>query len=73
MVKDLGMWKYTDETQYVLKEVDKEIETAKNEILDFGGIMASPYLEREYCRALGYLDGLRYLKKTIEESKDETT
>ena len=71
MALDLGFWKYTDETQKVLKDLDKEIETAKAEILDFGGVMSSPYLEREYCRALGYLDGLRYIKTLIEDTKNE--
>jgi hypothetical protein len=66
---DLGIWRHTEETQYVLKEVQAEVQTATREILEFGGLMTSPHLEREYCRALGYLDGLKYILTIIEESK----
>lgn len=67
---ELMLWKYTEETQSVLKELNKEIEKSKNEILEFGGLLTSPFLEREYCRALGYLDGLKYLTSIIEDSKE---
>jgi hypothetical protein len=64
---DFYIWTQTKETQEVVKELVNEIEKAKNEILDFGGLMTSPHLEREYCRALGYLDGLKFLKRYLEE------
>lgn len=70
---DLKYWKHTDETKYVMKEMMKELESAKSEILDFGGLIQSPELEREYCRAIGYIDGIRFVLKMIEENKDEFT
>ncbi len=66
-MNDFYIWKQSEESQEVLKELATETERATKEILDFGGLMTSPYLEREYCRALGYLDGLRFLKRFIEE------
>lgn len=69
------MWKYSEETQEVLSDLKEEIEKSKNELVDFGGIMTSPMLEREYCRAVGYIDGLKFIEKLIEkleERKDES-
>jgi hypothetical protein len=70
---DLTLWKSTEETQYTLKLMKEEVETATREILEFGGLMTSPHLEREYCRALGYLDGLKYVLSIIEDNKDEVS
>ena len=50
---DFELWRFTDETQHVLKEIAKRIESKKAELLDFGGLIRSPELIREYCYALG--------------------
>lgn len=68
---DVTIWKHTESTQKLLREIDYSISKAKNEILEFGGVMTSPYLEREYCRALGFIDGLKAVKEIIEDMKDE--
>ena len=70
-MSDRVMWKYLDETKHFLKELETEILRCERELLDAGGLITSPVLEREYCRAIGYIDGLRYIKVLIEESRDE--
>lgn len=72
---DMTLWKLHDGTREFLREVKEEIEQTEKEITD-GGLVISPVLEREYCRAVGYLEGLKFLveKLTIknEEIEDES-
>jgi hypothetical protein len=67
---EIGLWKYCDETQFVLKEIDKAIQIKIQEITDFGGLITSPQLEREYCVAIGAIQALKEIKQLIEESND---
>jgi hypothetical protein len=75
-MSDMTLWKLHDGTREFLREVKEEIEQTENEITD-GGLVISPALEREYCTAIGYLKGLKFLveKLTIknEEIEDEST
>lgn len=67
MLTDIYIWSQLDITKHVLKDLDTEIKRAEQEILD-GQLVVSGALEREYCRAIGYIDGLKFIKKTIEEA-----
>ena len=73
--EDLMMWKYTEGTHEVRVMIQTAIVQAERAIIDFGGLMGSQTLERDYCRAVGYIDGLKYIDKLLkpEEIKDEQT
>ena len=69
------MWQFMRETQSLLKEIDAELKLRKDEITEFGGLIRSEQLEREYCVAIGAIQGLSKVKQLIEEMKaddDET-
>lgn len=69
---DLETWKRQAGTQDILKKIQKEIQASKDEITN-GRLTISPALEREYCRAIGYLNGLQYIEELLkEESEDES-
>lgn len=72
---DLQLWKNNPETRIVLSELAQECERAKEEILN-GYLIISPSLEKEYCRAIGYIKGLEYIyeiiKKYTEEDNNES-
>lgn len=68
---DLSIWQNSEQTQDLLKIIFDEIETAKTELTEFGGIMRSVELEREYCHAVGYISALKFVKQVIEESVDK--
>lgn len=70
MSKDF-YWDGDAGTQKLEQKVQVEIDKAKDEITDEHGLLTSPSLEREYCRAHGYLSGLRKLKEFIKEVKEE--
>lgn len=70
MIPDIFFWKSNDTTQYILKKLDEEIENVEKELTS-GILITSSSLEREYCRATGYLDGLKFIKSTIKEVEDE--
>lgn len=63
---DLYVWASSPLTQKVLLGIQEEIEKAQEEILD-GSLIVSPALDREFCRAMGYIDGLKFLSKYIKE------
>lgn len=61
-------WKRSQETLQVLQNLSAEIQKAKNELVD-GALIASPVLEREYCRATGYIAGLQYIEDLLKEEE----
>lgn len=61
---DLVYWKLSDETKEVLKQIDEEIVKSEQELVE-GSLVISPALDREYCRAIGYLEGLRFIKEKL--------
>jgi hypothetical protein len=70
-MSNLKSWKYTEETQLVLKRVNAEINSKERELLDRGGLLLSPDIVKEYVYAKGRLDGINFVKQLIEEGKDE--
>lgn len=69
-VSDLLYWKLSDETKFVLKEITEEIQRQETEI-NSGSLMLSPTLDREYCYAVGYIAGLKYLKEKLSSGEIE--
>jgi hypothetical protein len=66
-----ALWKYLGTTQRVLEDIKEEIVKAKEELTD-GALVVSPALEREYCQAIGYINGLNFIVEMIENvNKDE--
>lgn len=65
-MKDTYLWKYDQVTQHFLKKLEKEAVKREREILDNGGIMKSPALDREYSYAIGFIAGLKHLDYLIE-------
>ena len=66
----LTYWKHQKETQYVLQELDQDIEDLKDKICD-GYLLEAPNIESAYTMALGELKGLRALKAILERDKEE--
>lgn len=67
------MWKLSSDTSDYLSELEKEIKTCEKELSD-GALIVSPALEREFCRAIGYLEGLKFsVKKATIEIQEENT
>lgn len=72
-IENLIYWKQSHETRQVLNLLLEEIQNSKDELLR-GSLMVSPALEREYCRGIGYIQGLQFIDELIKdlgENQDE--
>lgn len=69
-IESLIYWKQSQETQEALKLLAEEAHRAELELLD-GTLTVSPVLEREYCRAIGYIAGLRFIDNLIKDYGDQ--
>jgi hypothetical protein len=69
-MSDEVLWKYLETTQRILKDIKEEINKSKDEITD-GALVVSPALEREYCQAIGYINGLNFIVDMIENVNND--
>lgn len=67
--ESLILWKHSKETKEILNELRGEIDIAKDDITR-GSLIRSTALEREYCHAIGYLKGLRFLEDLLKDEGD---
>jgi hypothetical protein len=70
MITDVYFWAENEITQKVLRDLRDEADRIRERITS-GILTTNPDLEREYCRAVGYLDGLKFIEKAIRDLKDE--
>lgn len=63
---DFIFWNNQKETRIILNEIDEELIKINKDILN-GYMISSKELIREYCRKIGYREGLLFLQRQIEE------
>ena len=61
---ELLLWKEQHISQYILKEINAKLAEAQRELVD-GSLIVSPSLEREYCRAIGEINGYEFFLSLI--------
>lgn len=70
---DISLWQNMWETQKTLDYIKKELAKTKDECFDFGGLLRSSDIQREYVRAVGYYQGLKYIEQIFINLKQEST
>lgn len=69
---DFGYWKELPETKKTIQDIDEELDRNKDEVLN-GYLMTSSALDKEYCRAIGFREGLLFAQRLlkVEENIDD--
>lgn len=68
LASEIYIWKNQDISQYIIKQIKAKLKESQEELTD-GNLIVSHELAREYCRAIGEIQGYRFVLELMESGE----